>query len=193
MDYIKSLHEGWSDEVMTVLDSTPPESVEQRDLFDRSPELLRSWADGNVVLIGDAVHPMMPNLGMCFGGDPSSCMGGSNGPGFGWEDTGVIKLGYQYDAGDWQARAGYSHNDQPIPDSETLFNILAPGVVEDHWSLGYSMNVGKSSSLDFSFTYMPSTEVTGGNPLAATPAGDTQLITIEMKQFDAAVNYTWRY
>jgi len=63
VDYIKSLHEGWTDEIMTVLDATPPESVEQRDLYDRSPELLRSWADGNVVLIGDAVHPMMPNLG----------------------------------------------------------------------------------------------------------------------------------
>ena len=46
-----------------VLDNTPKESVEQRDLYDRSPELLRSWADGNVVLTGDAVHPMMPNLG----------------------------------------------------------------------------------------------------------------------------------
>merc|ERR1740139_1392064 len=63
VQYIKDLHEGWSDEVFTVLDATPPESVEQRDLYDRSPELLRSWADGNVVLIGDAVHPMMPNLG----------------------------------------------------------------------------------------------------------------------------------
>jgi len=63
VDYIKSLHEGWTDEVMDVLDSTPPDSVEQRDLYDRPPELLRSWADGNVVLIGDAVHPMMPNLG----------------------------------------------------------------------------------------------------------------------------------
>lgn len=63
VEYIKSLHEGWTDEVMTVLDATPPESVEQRDLYDRSPELLRSWAKGNVVLIGDAVHPMMPNLG----------------------------------------------------------------------------------------------------------------------------------
>ena len=40
-----------------------PERVEQRDLYDRAPELLRSWADGNVVCIGDAVHPMMPNLG----------------------------------------------------------------------------------------------------------------------------------
>ncbi len=63
VQYIKSLHEGWSDEVMTVLDATPPESVEQRDLYDRAPEFLRSWASGNVVLIGDAVHPMMPNLG----------------------------------------------------------------------------------------------------------------------------------
>jgi len=63
VEYIKTLHEGWSDEVMTVLDSTPPESVEQRDLYDRAPEFFRSWADGNVVLIGDAVHAMMPNLG----------------------------------------------------------------------------------------------------------------------------------
>ncbi|CAB9496739.1 Zeaxanthin epoxidase, chloroplastic [Seminavis robusta] len=63
VDYIKSLHEGWSDEVFTILDATPPESVEQRDLYDRAPEFLRSWADGNVVLMGDAVHAMMPNLG----------------------------------------------------------------------------------------------------------------------------------
>ena len=63
VEYIKGLHEGWTDEIMSILDATPPDSVEQRDLYDRSPELLRSWADGNVVLIGDAVHAMMPNLG----------------------------------------------------------------------------------------------------------------------------------
>lgn len=56
MEYIKGLHEGWSEEVMAVLDATPPDSVEQRDLYDRRPEFFRSWADGNVVLIGDAVH-----------------------------------------------------------------------------------------------------------------------------------------
>jgi len=63
VEYIKSLHEGWTDEIMTVLDATPPESVEQRDLYDKSPEFFRSWADGNVVLMGDAIHAMMPNLG----------------------------------------------------------------------------------------------------------------------------------
>lgn len=61
--YLKSLHEGWSSEVFQVLEATPATSVEQRDLYDRWPEFFRSWADGKVVLVGDAVHPMMPNLG----------------------------------------------------------------------------------------------------------------------------------
>lgn len=63
ISYLKGLHEGWSSEVFYVLDNTDAESVEQRDLYDRWPEFFRSWADGNVVLMGDAVHPMMPNLG----------------------------------------------------------------------------------------------------------------------------------
>jgi len=63
ISYLKDLHEGWTDEIHYVLNSTPVEAVEQRDLYDRWPELFRSWADDSVVLVGDAVHPMMPNLG----------------------------------------------------------------------------------------------------------------------------------
>jgi len=63
IEWLKGLHEGWSSEVFEVLDATPAESVEQRDLYDRWPEFFRSWADGSTVLVGDAVHPMMPNLG----------------------------------------------------------------------------------------------------------------------------------
>jgi zeaxanthin epoxidase len=62
VDYIKSLHVGWSDEVMKILDATSPDSVEQRDLYDRAPEVFRGWVDGNVVLMGDAVHPMVSCL-----------------------------------------------------------------------------------------------------------------------------------
>jgi len=63
ISYLKGLHEGWTDEIKYVLDNTPAAAVEQRDLYDRWPEFRRSWASGPVVLVGDAVHPMMPNLG----------------------------------------------------------------------------------------------------------------------------------
>ena len=65
ISYLKELHEGWTPEIHYVLDSTPAEAVEQRDLYDRfGVDLLRrSWAEGPIVLVGDAVHPMMPNLG----------------------------------------------------------------------------------------------------------------------------------
>jgi len=52
---------GWDEEVHQLLDCTPDDQVEQRDLYDRPPEL--KWAEGNVCLLGDAAHPMMPNLG----------------------------------------------------------------------------------------------------------------------------------
>jgi len=51
----------WSEEVHQLIDATSAEEVEQRDLFDRTPEL--KWADQTVCLLGDAAHPMMPNLG----------------------------------------------------------------------------------------------------------------------------------
>jgi len=51
----------WSEEVHDLLDGTPADQVEQRDLYDRAPEL--NWAVGRVCLLGDAAHPMMPNLG----------------------------------------------------------------------------------------------------------------------------------
>jgi len=63
ISYLKGLHKGWTDEIKYVLDSTPAAAVEQRDLYDRWPEFFRSWSDDSVVLLGDAVHPMMPNLG----------------------------------------------------------------------------------------------------------------------------------
>ena len=63
ISYLQGLHEGWSDEIQYVLSSTPSAAVEQRDLYDRWPEFFRSWSDESTVLLGDAVHPMMPNLG----------------------------------------------------------------------------------------------------------------------------------
>jgi len=68
-------------------------------------------------------------------------LGDDNGMGFGWEDMTVYKLGYQWETGaDWTWRVGISHGDQPIPNGEVLFNIIAPAVMETHITGGFTMN-----------------------------------------------------
>jgi 2-polyprenyl-6-methoxyphenol hydroxylase-like FAD-dependent oxidoreductase len=52
---------GWHDPIPAVLESTPEEAILRTDISDRAP--VRRWCDGRVTLLGDAAHPMTPNLG----------------------------------------------------------------------------------------------------------------------------------
>jgi long-chain fatty acid transport protein len=80
--------------------------------------------------IASVANPLLPNLAMYPLGD-------DNGAGFGWEDVTVYKAGLVYDHSETVTlRGGYNYGEQPIPASETLFNFLAPGVVEHHITLG---------------------------------------------------------
>ncbi len=63
LDFVKEEFNGWTNEIHACLDNTPDDIIEQRDLYDRRPSVLKSWSKGAVTMIGDAVHPMMPNLG----------------------------------------------------------------------------------------------------------------------------------
>ena len=56
--YLKDQFEGWSNEIHACLDNTPEVIVEQRDLYDRRPSVLKSWSSGHVTMLGDAVHPV---------------------------------------------------------------------------------------------------------------------------------------
>lgn len=68
--------------------------------------------------------------------------GAADGPGFGWRDIAVYKLGVTYAASDrLTLRAGYGHSGNPVPASETLLNVLAPGVVQHHFTLGATVVV----------------------------------------------------
>ncbi len=70
-------------------------------------------------------------------------LGADNGPGFGWEDIDVWKLGVEYKySQQLTLRAGYNHGDNPISPSDVTFNILAPGVIEDHLTVGFHVHPG---------------------------------------------------
>ncbi len=51
----------WHDPIPELLGAAEPDAVLHLDIYDLPP--LRSYAKGNVVLVGDAAHAMTPNLG----------------------------------------------------------------------------------------------------------------------------------
>ena len=74
--------------------------------------------------------------------------GAKNGPGFGWRDIDVVKLGAAYKASDrLTLRAGWGRSDNPVPASQTFLNILAPGVVTDHFTAGATIGLTDSVEL----------------------------------------------
>ena len=130
-------------------------------------------------------NPSDPTAGATGAG----CLGNSAGGGFGWEDMTVFKIGYQIDVGDNTYRVGYSHGDQPVPESQTFFNILAPAVIEDHITAGWTMKLGDNQEFNLAAMYAPSNSVKGGNPV---DGGSTQ-IEIQMTQWDIQAGWAWKY
>ena len=118
----------------------------------------------------------------------ASCLGGAQGGGFGWEDMTTYKFGVQWGSGNTTWRAGFSHGDQPIPASEITFNILAPGVIEDHITFGFTKPAGKDREWNFAFMYGLEESVTGPNNF-----DPTQMITLEMDQFELELSYGWKF
>lgn len=51
----------WHEPVRAVIAATPPDRIVRTDIADRHP--IARWHEGQVVLLGDAAHPMTPNLG----------------------------------------------------------------------------------------------------------------------------------
>ncbi len=135
-------------------------------------------------------NPLTPNILNCMGGDPSFCMGADDGAGFGWEDMTVYKLGvsYQYQS-DLVLRAGFNKGKQPIPTSETFFNILAPGVIETHLTLGATKTLANGADLTLMYMHAFENEVKGSGSIPAAFGGGE--VDIKMSQNAIGIAYGW--
>jgi len=102
-------------------------------------------------------RPITPCMNIPPGVTPqptSQALGGVDGWGFGWRDATVYKLGVAYDLNDkWTLRAGYNYGKSVIPDNQLLFSMLAPAVIEQHYTAGFSYNLSKASAVDVSYVY----------------------------------------
>lgn len=127
-------------------------------------------------------------LSNLFAGNP---LGSKNGPGFGWDDMTVYKLGASYEySKDLTLRAGYNHGSQPIPQSQTFFNILAPGVVENHLTLGATWTLANKDEVSVSYMHAYSNKVKGSGSIPAAFGGGNA--DLRMHQDSLGIAYGWK-
>jgi long-chain fatty acid transport protein len=122
-------------------------------------------------------------------------LGASNGAGFGWTDVNAWKLGVQ-----WQAtnvltmRAGLNVGSNPVQGREVTFNILAPGVVTTHYTLGGTYAVSPTTEVTMSYMFAPSNSVSGTSlfdSLMGSGAGGVE--TIKMSQQALGFQFGWKW
>ncbi len=121
------------------------------------------------------------------GTDLESCLGGKRGAGFKWDDVGVYKFGIEWAySAETTFRAGYSFAEQPIAKDQILFNILAPAVVEEHITFGFTRKLANEREFSASLMIAPSRAVSGTNTF-----DPTQQLTIKMNQFELEFGYSF--
>ena len=125
-------------------------------------------ADFQRILYGD-VNSIANPLANLFAGNP---LGSANGPGFGWRNTNVIKVGTSYEFNSHLTlRAGYSHSTQPVASTETFLNILAPGVVQDQATIGATWMTDSKTSISVFYGHAFRKTVNGANSIPAAFGG----------------------
>ena len=152
--------------------------------FKATPELDLSFDYQRILYEGvNSISNAGPALGPSLGG--GDLLGTDDGLGFGWEDINIYRLAANYRYGsNWTFRAGYSWNDQPIPESEVLFNILAPAVIENHATVGFTFRPDDSSEWNFAYMHAFEEDVSTNQSAFGVPG------RIEMYQDSVDLSYS---
>lgn len=119
-------------------------------------------------------------------------LGSNKGAGFAWRDVTAVKLGASYAYSDnLTLRAGYNHSSQPIRKSETLFNMIAPGVVQDHITLGATYVLPNQGELSLAYMHAFEEKIKGNNSIPAGFGGGEA--NLKMYEDSLGVAYGWRF
>lgn len=119
-------------------------------------------------------------------------LGSANGPGFGWRDVTVLKLGTSYRLrSDLVLRGGVSFANQPVQEKETFFNILAPGVVQKHLTLGGTWTTASGGELTAFYARAFGQSVNGSGSIPPSFGGGNA--NLRMDQNSIGIAYGWKF
>jgi len=116
-------------------------------------------------------------------------LGSNNGPGFGWHDISVEKVGFDYKVSPAVTlRAGYNHSGLPFDRSQTFFNLLAPAVVQNHLSVGATWgHNGKEISVFYQHAFQKTWD--GANSIPSSFGGGEA--NVRMYQDSIGMGFGW--
>lgn len=167
-----------------------PANIQAGLAFDITPSVT-AMIDYKRIWYSQVASISNPSTNLLFR-DGSGRLGLDNGAGFGWQDMDVIKFGLEWrTTPDLTLRAGYSYNTQPIQSRDVMFNVLAPGVVQNHITAGFGYQMTRKLELEFAGMYAPRTHVVGSELPGFGNPGHT--IDINMEQFEATVGLKYKF
>ena len=116
-------------------------------------------------------------------------LGSGNGSGFGWKNADIVKMGVNHGlSGDLSLRAGVDLVGRVVPDDQALFNIIAPGVIQNHLSLGATWLIG-NGELNLAYTRAFKTTVGGKGALNGFGGGS---VAIHLEEDIFAISWGWK-
>lgn len=114
-------------------------------------------------------YSKIPSIGNASLANMANGFGSANGPGFGWKDVEVVKLGAQWQMNSqWTLRAGYNRGTNPVPSADVFLNTLAPGVIKSHVTLGGTYAMSANEELSFAAWHGLRSTVSGTSPAPTT-------------------------
>jgi long-chain fatty acid transport protein len=130
--------------------------------------------------------PTGPGVGPdCLGASGSSI-------GFGWQNVDAWKIGVEYQ---WSSsltlRAGYNKSDNPITARDVTFNILAPGVIEEHVTLGFTYGFSKTAELTMAYMHAFENSVSAPANNPYFNVGGTETLTMSEDSLGIALG--WKF
>lgn len=129
-----------------------------------------------------------------FGTTTAGSLGPDNGRGFGWSDIDIWKLGMEYQLNNKTTlRAGYSKGDNPIQGRDVTFNILAPAVIKESYTLGMTYALDNHSDLTVSYMHAVKNSVTGPSLYTKFGLPLTTQETIKMYENSLGVAYSMKF
>lgn len=133
--------------------------------------------------------------------DGTALRGSSGGPGNGWKDMNVFKLGVRYQVTPaWHVSGGVSLNSAAYSDADTANNVTSPATFRRHYTLGLGYATASNATWSVFYSLSPAHTTSGSSALGSAVA--TQLSgnatvsgqeTLATRQQSIGVQYSQRF